>query len=83
MLTQSFLAGGATLLAAFILYRLWLGALPRTVCPECGDATLGAALRGAIREQASKRGFEFVPVKLEPKSSIPELFGQKPPKDPC
>lgn len=43
MLALAFLAGSSTLLAAFLAYRLWLAALPRSVCPECGDATLGVS----------------------------------------
>ena len=43
MIAQAFLAGGATLVAAFVLYRLWLGALPRTVCPDCGQPTAGVS----------------------------------------
>jgi hypothetical protein len=43
LLTEAFLAGGATVLAVFVLHRLWLGALPRTVCPDCGEATVGVS----------------------------------------
>lgn len=34
-----FLTGGAALVASVVLRSLWLGALPRTVCPSCREAT--------------------------------------------
>jgi hypothetical protein len=37
------LAGGATLLATILLYDAWLHALPRSVCPRCGQATLAVS----------------------------------------
>jgi hypothetical protein len=35
-----FLAGALTLVGSVVVFRLWLGMLPRTVCPDCGQDTL-------------------------------------------
>ncbi|MSR35627.1 MAG: hypothetical protein EXR95_03135 [Gemmatimonadetes bacterium] len=43
MITQAFLAGGATLVAAVVVHALWLAALPRSVYPQCGQATAGVS----------------------------------------
>ena len=41
MIVLPFLAGGLTLVASIAVFRLWLGMLPRSVCPECGQHTVG------------------------------------------
>jgi hypothetical protein len=43
VITQAFLAGGATLVALVVVRGLWLAALPRSVCPQCGQATAGVS----------------------------------------
>ena len=40
MLIVAVLAGGATVVLAVVVYGAWLQALPRSVCPRCGEATL-------------------------------------------
>ena len=40
VIALSFVAGGATLVVSLLCFRLWLGALPRSVCPSCGQATV-------------------------------------------
>jgi hypothetical protein len=43
VIAQAFVAGAATLVVVVALYRRWLAALPRTVCPSCGEATTGVS----------------------------------------
>jgi len=40
MMMLPFLLGGATLVLAILVYGAWLGSLPRSVCPQCGEATV-------------------------------------------
>ena len=40
MILLPLLAGGATLVASGLVFRLWLRMLPRSVCPECGEPTI-------------------------------------------
>jgi hypothetical protein len=39
VIALAFVTGGATLVVAVALRRFWLAALPRSVCPTCGEAT--------------------------------------------
>lgn len=57
MILLPFLAGGATLVAAVVVFRLWLGMMPRSICPQCGQPTLavGHALSGAVKRWLTRR----------------------------
>ena len=57
MIVLPLVAGGATLLASGLVFRLWLGMLPRTVCPECGEPTLlvSHALSSGVGRWLSRR----------------------------
>jgi hypothetical protein len=39
VIVQVFVTGAATLVVAVGVYLRWLAALPRTVCPSCGEST--------------------------------------------
>jgi hypothetical protein len=52
-----FLVGAQTLVASVVVFRLWLGMLPRTVCPDCGQDTLavGHPMARAVGRWVSRR----------------------------
>jgi hypothetical protein len=39
VIAQAFVAGGATLVVALVLFQLWVKTPPRSVCPCCGEPT--------------------------------------------
>jgi len=39
VIAEAFVAGGATLVVAVVLFQLWLKTPPRSVCPCCGEPT--------------------------------------------
>jgi hypothetical protein len=45
MMMLPFLLGGATLVLAILVYGAWLGSLPKSVCPQCGEATVPISSR--------------------------------------
>ena len=40
MIVLPFLAGGLTMVGGIVVFRLWLGMLPRSICPQCGQHTV-------------------------------------------
>ena len=57
MIVLPLIAGGATLVASGLVFRLWLGMLPRSVCPECGELTIlvSHALSSGVGRWLSRR----------------------------